>query len=160
MLHLAALVLAGAAAAAEAPLVAESPTFVALSVRDLDASVKWYTETLGLTATRLPPHGISKAAIVRGPGLLVELVQHGESFPLESRLPGLKGRYIVQGIFKVGVFVDDLDATVKRLTDKGARFKGRLFSDETTGVRSHLLLDNEDNVIQLFEELKAPAAKP
>jgi catechol 2,3-dioxygenase-like lactoylglutathione lyase family enzyme len=154
MLHLAALVLAGAAAAPEPALAAESPTFVALSVRDLDASVKWYTETLGLTATRLPPHEVSKAAILRGPGLLIELVQHGESFPLESRLPGLQGRYIVQGIFKVGVFVDDIEATVKRLEAKGARFKGRLYTDETTGVRSHLLLDNEDNVIQLFEELK------
>ena len=156
MLHLAAIVLAGAAAAPEPALAAESPTFVALSVRDLDASVEWYTRTLGLTATRLPPHGISRAAILRGGGLLVELVQHGESFPLESRLPGLQGRYLVQGIFKVGVFVDDLDATVKRLEARGARWKGRLYTDETTAVRSILMLDNEDNVIQLFEELKAP----
>ena len=125
-------------------------------MRDLDASVEWYTRTLGLTATRLPPHGISRAAILRGGGLLVELVQHGESFPLESRLPGLQGRYLVQGIFKVGVFVDDLDATVKRLEARGARWKGRLYTDETTAVRSILMLDNEDNVIQLFEELKAP----
>jgi hypothetical protein len=59
----------------------------------------------------------------------------------------------------VALSVRDLDATVKRLAEKGARFEGRLFSDETTGVRSHLLLDNEDKVIQLFEELKAPPAK-
>jgi Glyoxalase/Bleomycin resistance protein/Dioxygenase superfamily len=134
---------------------AAAPVFFALSVKDLDASVKWYSETLQLTPTRLPPTPQAKAAILQGGGLIVELVEHSEAFDLETRLPELQKRYLAHGLFKVGFFVSDLDATVKRLKSRGAAFRGELFTDEILGARSILLLDNSQNVIQLFERLGA-----
>jgi len=44
-----------------------------------------------------------------------------------------------------------LDATIERLKRRRASFKGSVFTDQVLGARSILLLDNSDNVIQLFE---------
>jgi predicted enzyme related to lactoylglutathione lyase len=140
------------------PFAAEAAapaTFFAVSVADLDASVKWYVETLNLTAARLPGTGQAKVAVLQGDGLVVELVEHSAAFKLETRLPELQKRYLAHGFFKVGFFVPDLDGTVERLKQRGAHFKGTAFTDDVLGARSILLLDNSDNVIQLFERLAA-----
>lgn len=134
---------------------AAPPVFFAVSVADLDASVKWYSQTLDLTPTRLPGTAQAKVALLQGGGLLVELVEHSEAFKLETRLPELQKRYLAHGLFKVGFFVADLDAAVERLKHRGAAFKGGVFTDKVLGARSILLLDNSDNVIQLFERLGA-----
>jgi predicted enzyme related to lactoylglutathione lyase len=131
------------------------PVFFAVSVADLNASVKWYGDHLDLTPTRLPGTPQAKVALLQGKGLVVELVQHSEAFDLESRLPELQKRYLVHGLFKVGFYVKDLDATVDRLKKRGATFKGDVFTDKVLGARSVLLLDNSGNVIQLFERLGA-----
>ena len=137
--------------AAEEPTA--SPVFLALSVPDLDASIAWYTEMLDLTATRLPEAPQAKVALLRGNGLFVELIEHAQAFDLQTRVPEGEKRYLVHGLFKAGFFVQDLDATVDRLERRGARFKGEAFNDPVARVRSILLLDNNDNVIQLFERI-------
>jgi catechol 2,3-dioxygenase-like lactoylglutathione lyase family enzyme len=96
-------------------------------------------------------------ALLRGRGLLIELVELAEAAPLETRVPGLKGRYQVYGLFKAGFYVRDLDAEVARLKAKGVQFKGSLFEDPVARARSILVLDNDGNLIQLFEAL-APGA--
>jgi len=147
-----------------APATAEpaaAPVFFALSVADLEASVKWYGEMLQLAPTRLPGNPKVKVALLQGDGLIVELIEHSEAFRLESRLPELQKRYLAHGLFKVGFFVSDLDATIERLRQRGATFKGELFTDERLGARSILLLDNSANVIQLFERVAvSPANAP
>jgi catechol 2,3-dioxygenase-like lactoylglutathione lyase family enzyme len=132
---------------------AVTPAFFAVSVADLDRSVRWYTETLDLTATRLPASGPVRIALLRGQGLVVEIVEHPDAFQLDSRLPELQRRFLAHGVFKVGFFVTDLDAAVTRLRARGAVFKGDVFTDPVLAARSILLLDNSDNVIQLFEPL-------
>jgi predicted enzyme related to lactoylglutathione lyase len=134
---------------------AAPPVFFAVSVEDLDASVKWYVETLDLTATRMPGTTQAKVALLQGQGLVVELVEHSEAFELTTRLPELQKRYLAHGLFKVGFFVADLDSTIERLKQRGAHFKGTAFTDKVLGAKSILLLDNSDNVIQLFERLAA-----
>lgn len=130
---------------------AAPPVFFALSVADLDASVKWYSETFDLTVTRLPKVAPAKVALLQGNGLVVELVEHPGAFDLKARLPELEKPYLAHGLFKVGFFVADLDGIVTRLKARGAVFKGRVFTDPVLGARSILLLDNSGNMIQLFE---------
>lgn len=132
---------------------ARAPVFFALSVADLEASIKWYAETLQLTPTRLPGNAQVKVALLQGDGLVVELVEHAEAFAPGSRLPELQKRYLAHGLFKVGFFVADLDATIERLKKRGASFEGRVIKDEVLGARAILLVDNSDNVIQLFERV-------
>jgi catechol 2,3-dioxygenase-like lactoylglutathione lyase family enzyme len=138
----------GASAVANCPA-----TFFALSVPDLEASTKWYTDAFGLEATKLPGGEKARVALLRGRGLLIELVELAEAADLEERVPGLKGRYEVHGLFKAGFFVKDLDAEIARLRAKGVRFKGSLFEDPVARARSILVLDNDGNIIQLFEAL-------
>jgi catechol 2,3-dioxygenase-like lactoylglutathione lyase family enzyme len=133
--------------------LAKPPVFFAISVPNLDASVKWYVESLGLTATLLSPTSQARIAVVRGGGLLVELIQPSKPFSTETRIPRPRERYLERGFLKVGFYVEDLDATVARLKQKGARFMGTVYSDQTVGVRSILVLDNDENLIQLFEPL-------
>src|SRR5262245_12943845 len=75
------------AARAFSEVQARPPAFFALSVPDLEASVKWYGENLGLTATRLPGKPEAKVAILRGSGLMVELVEHSKAADLEAVVP-------------------------------------------------------------------------
>ena len=132
---------------------AQAPTFFAVSVGNLDASVKWYRETLDLTVDYLPGTATVKVALLQGKGLVVELIEDPQAFALRTRLPEVEKRYLVHGLFKVGFFVSDLEATVTRLKQRGAAFKGEMFTDLRLGARSILLLDNSGNVIQLFERL-------
>lgn len=143
-----------AAAAVFAEDLARPPVYFALSVSSLDASIAWYEQKLGLSATRLSGSGPAKVAILKGDGLLIELVEHPKAFDLKSRVPDAQGAYSVHGIFKVGFFVKDLDATVEALRKRGARFKGDTYTDEKLKVRAALVLDNDDNVIQLFEAFR------
>ena len=136
--------------------VARAPVYFAVSVPNLEASVKWYADVLGLTPVVSPPAATSAAAarivVLSGPGLLVELIQPAGGFPEEDRRPP-RERHLSRGIAKVGFHVDDLDATVARVQKRGGRVMGSAYSDERVGVRSVLVLDNDDNLIQLFEPL-------
>ena len=54
--------------------------FFSLSVSDLDASVKWYMEKLGLKVVqRLPKVDKASLAILSGGGLIVELVHNDDA---------------------------------------------------------------------------------
>lgn len=145
------VLLGGSQVAAEE--LAAPPVFLAFSVPDIEASVKWYSESFDLTATRLPDSPQAKVALLRGNGLLVELVEHSHAFDLKARVPESEKRYLVHGLFKAGFFVQDLEATIERLEKRGARFVGNVFTDQGAGARSILLLDNNDNVLQLFERI-------
>jgi predicted enzyme related to lactoylglutathione lyase len=147
------MVLALSAAGGATPTtngLAKAPVYFAISVPDLGASVKWYAENLGLTASVLLDGGPSKVAILQGEGLLVEIVQPPNA-SAEAKGPGPDEIHLRRGLFKVGFYVKDLDATVAHLQKKGVRLLGSAFSDEKLGLRSILILDNNENIIQLFE---------
>ena len=64
-------------AAAEPVFTTSRGAFFALSVADLEASTRWYRDTLGLTVVMTMPRrdGMAVAAL-EGGGLLVELIEH------------------------------------------------------------------------------------
>lgn len=144
--------LAGLATGAAAQTVT-SPAFVALSVADLEASAAWYRDAFDLTVTRLPQTSPVRVALLQGASLIVELVEHPDAVDLKSRAPDVGQRFLVHGPFKVGFFVENLDAMVERLTARGVVFRGPAFTDPVLRARSILLLDNSGNTIQLFERV-------
>jgi predicted lactoylglutathione lyase len=71
------LVQAPTRAALEPPFASTHGAFFALSVADIDSSVKWYSEKLGLAVVmRSPKQDKASAGVLEGSGLTVELVKH------------------------------------------------------------------------------------
>ena len=124
----------------------------ALSVADIDASERWYREKLGLSVImRAAKSPQTKAAVVvlRGGGLLVELVAHDEAVPLRTVLPGGRGALHVHGIFKVGVLVDDFDATFAALRARGVEVAIGPFPKRADQPANVIVRDNAGNMIQI-----------
>ena len=135
------------------PVVAEprvSGAFFAVSVADIAASSKWYSETLGLKVTMEVPHANKMAvAVLEGGGLIVELIQNDDAKPRSAAVAG------VHGVFKAGAVIDDFDATVKSLKSKGVEIVAGPFPARN-GQRANVVFkDNAGNLIQFFGKLKA-----
>src|SRR5687767_15643642 len=72
------------------PVIQARETFIGLSVFDLDASTQWYRDKLGLEVIRRfarTDETRSRATLLQGGGLTVELVQHDDAVPLRTILP-------------------------------------------------------------------------
>ncbi|MBV8379126.1 MAG: VOC family protein [Verrucomicrobia bacterium] len=132
------------------------PLHLGISVSNLEESIKWYTETLGFEpAKRLDlPEVQFRVAILEYQGFGVELIEvKGSSkYPLAWNEPGPQHR--IQGIVHFAFRVDDLDATVKVLRDRGARFACEPTVLEGLGIRYFHIFDNDGNLIEFGQSLK------
>ena len=138
---------------ASAPFAAVQGGFIALSVANVDARAKWYSDTFDLTVVKSrseSPDKKSIATILSGHGLIVELIQHVEAKPLSAAAPGLTRSYQVHGIFKAGIVVSDLDASLRELEARHVDIAFRPFTDDALGVRSFAIRDNAGNFVQFF----------
>ena len=130
---------------------ASGSTFFALSVADLAATSRWYQEKLGLRPLlQLPKRGADEGVVLGGAGLLVELIARAGSRPLRAVDAAITHDLDVHGFFKVGFFVDDLDAALATLRARGVEiafgpFPARAEQPANVGFR-----DREGNLIQVF----------
>ena len=119
--------------------------FFALSVRDLDAATRWYTEKLGLRiAWRTPTDAKPSVAVLAGGGLVVELVHS------DNALPRATDAVAEPGIFKAGLLVDSLDAAVGRLRSRGVEIAYGPFPAKPEALANVIIRDNAGNLIQLL----------
>ena len=134
-----------ARAAIEPPFASTHGAFFALSVADMDASVKWYSDKLGLTVVlRSPKQDKASAVVLEGGGLTVELVHHDDA-RATSQEP-----FLVYGIMKVGLVVDDLEKTLATLKARGVPIFLGPFPARGNIKSNALIKDNAGNLIQLF----------
>lgn len=118
-------------------------TFFAVIVSDIDHSTKWYQKTLKLTlkdSTSLPQRGIRQANLISRE-FHVELIEIKGAAKPENR---------IQGIFKVGLTVPKLDSWHWHFKQSKVNFRGDVFHDEITQMRSFIILDPDGNRIQFF----------
>ena len=140
------------AQATTAPFTAHG-AFVGLSVGDLDASLRWYRDTLGLRVVMERPRTNetrARMALLQGGGLTVELVQQDDAKPLRSAVPDGRGALDIHGIFKVGFVVDDFDATIAELRRRGVPIAIGPFPKRADQPANAMIRDNAGNYIQLF----------
>jgi catechol 2,3-dioxygenase-like lactoylglutathione lyase family enzyme len=145
-----------AQAIAQAPSAPE-PAFTTkgalfgLSVADVEASVRWYTEKFGLKVTLRPPkiEG-STAVVLEGGGLIVELLQRDDAMPLVKAAPSVTQTYRVHGFFKAGIIVDDFDATLARLRARGVAIAMGPYPKTPEQRANVIVRDNSGNLIQFF----------
>lgn len=121
-----------------------SGSYFAVIVSDAEASSEWYQSTLGLAETsRLEDEGRYKIINLHGPGLFVELLQ------LESATARPEGR--IQGPFKVGMLVADLDAYLDSLPD--GMPKPDVIRDERNKLLLIQLRDPDNFIVQIMQLL-------
>ena len=89
-------------------------------------------------------------AILEGGGLIVELIQNDDAVPLSAAAPAVKDRVYVHGIFKVGVIVEDFDATLARLKARGVEIAYGPYPKQGAQRANAIIRDNAGNLIQLF----------
>jgi catechol 2,3-dioxygenase-like lactoylglutathione lyase family enzyme len=124
--------------------------FFAASVADLDASVAWYTQKLGLTQiTRWPKQGMMQGAVLRGGGLEVELIAHDDATAPRDPMD-MDARVLTRGIIKAGFIVADLDATLATLRARGVPIAIGPFPPRRDQRANAIIRDNSGNLIQLF----------
>ena len=137
----------GAQTASENPFATARGGFIALSVRDLQASAKWYTEKLGLKSIMTVPRTGKIAGVValEGDGLVVELIQHDDAVARAGASPEL-----TRGIAKAGVIVTDFDRTVAALRARGIEITSGPYPPRPN-IRANLMFrDNEGNYVQIL----------
>jgi catechol 2,3-dioxygenase-like lactoylglutathione lyase family enzyme len=133
------------------PVLETRGAFFALSVADLDASTRWYSEKLGLAVVMRPPkQDKSAVAVLEGGGLIVELLQRDDATPLRQAAPSVTANYLVHGIFKAGLIVDDLSATLTALRARGVEIAMGPFPASKEQRANAIIRDNAGNMIQLF----------
>lgn len=121
--------------------------FFALSVPDMDASVKWYSQAFGLKVTMQTKDKVS-VTVLAGGGLIVELIHSDEA---KSRSQAaVKDDIGLHGIFKAGILVDDFDKTLATLKARNVEIAFGPFPSKENGMKNVIIRDNAGNLIQIF----------
>ncbi|HYD11681.1 MAG TPA: VOC family protein [Allosphingosinicella sp.] len=133
------------------PVFTTSGAFFAASVADLDASILWYRDKLGMRVImRPPPRDGVTMALLSGGGLEVELIHDPAARPLREVAPAIRHATHVHGIFKAGIRVDDWDRLVATLRARGVPIAVGPFPARADQRANLMIRDNEGNYIQFF----------
>jgi catechol 2,3-dioxygenase-like lactoylglutathione lyase family enzyme len=127
--------------------------FVAITVPDIDVASKWYAEKLGLKIVKdhsMRPDNKAAVTVLQGNGFAVELIWLDGSAPLSKVAPQVKGPQEIYGILKSGIYVDDLDATLKELKSRNVTMAFETFYDKSMDCRMFAIRDNNGNILQFF----------
>lgn len=95
----------------------KSPQIIALSSPNAERLATWYGEMFGLEPrTRFEPDsGEIKGIVIGNDALIVEIIQHIDAVSPEELAPDIGAKFLFNGIFKVGFFVDDFDNVFENL---------------------------------------------
>jgi catechol 2,3-dioxygenase-like lactoylglutathione lyase family enzyme len=125
---------------------------VGLSVtpEDLDATIQWYTSTLGfIVEQRFDVHGQTFAFIVRD-GVKIELVA-GAAEPHTAVPDSIATSHTIERLHHFCVAVEDLDAIVAQVRDRGVPLIGGPMEVPVIGQRIAFITDNLGNIIEFTE---------
>ncbi len=129
------------------------PYFNAILVEDIGASTIWYQEVLGfeIVSSDLDSDFFKINNLKRG-NIALELIELSSAVSADEAIPDYTNRTRINGLFKMGFLVVDLDRWVTFLQEKEVQFKGDVVQDPVTGQQMVIILDPDSNRIQLFEK--------
>ena len=128
------------------------PYFSAIIVNNVDSSSAWYQSVFDLKIKNRindTERGF-RVILLESSTFSLELIEN-KSWPDQKKLladkpPGTR----IQGFFKIGFKVPDMDACVKRLA--GLKIiPERIYTDAETKKRNFLINDPDGNLVQFFE---------
>jgi len=129
--------------------VAAKGAFFALSVLDLEASTKWYSEKLGLKVAMQIKDRVS-VTVLAGGGLVVELIHSDEAKSRAQAAPTVKEDIGLHGFLKAGILVEGFDKAFATLKTKNVEIAYGPFPARENGMKNVIIRDNAGNLIQLF----------
>lgn len=123
----------------------------AISVADMEESIRWYNEKFGFTVidrSEIPGEGV-KVAHMQGVGFILEIfcAPHSNPLPPERREPNLDFR--TQGNKHISFGVKDGRKTKADMEAMGIDIA---FEAEVDGTYGVFIRDNTGNLIEIFEE--------
>jgi len=128
---------------------------VAVNVRDLDESVRWYEEKLDCRCTNrfgFPERNV-RFALIGVYGFQFELVekQGAEPHPYAGGGPGKAA--LMHGFGHIAFAVDDCEASVAELKRRDVEIAGEPSDYEELGIRTAWFFDNAGNLLELVQYL-------
>jgi catechol 2,3-dioxygenase-like lactoylglutathione lyase family enzyme len=130
-----------------------TPYLAAISVSDLEASARWYEESLGFKALRridVPAHRV-RIALLERDGFQLELVEHQDSKSPAALVPGIDNPALIQGFGKIAFRVRDIRRWESDLEARGVTFKFPLTESPADHSWSLIVADRDGNWVQLTE---------
>ncbi len=129
-----------------------SPSFSAIIVKDVDTSAAWYQAVFGMKIKNRindTERGF-RVVIMEHPSFVLELIEN-KSWPDQKQLlSGKPEGTRIQGFFKIGFSVADLDRCLEHLASLNI-VPARIYTDAETKKRNFLIDDPDKNLIQFFE---------
>lgn len=133
------------------------PYLLAISVADLDETVKWYEEKLGFVVKErfdFPKHKM-RIALLELNKFQLELVEDKKSLSLQAiqkQFPEVADQTRFQTYVKFAFTVRDIESLAKQLKDKRAAFHMDLTdSNRMPGGKFFIIKDNSGNWLQFFQ---------
>ena len=128
------------------------PNGSAVVVQDIEKSVQWYQSVFGLREkTRMDdPSGTYKVVILESTDIMFELLELKGSMVRSEVLKGKPEGTQIQGHFKIGFYVSDIDACLHHLKSLDIDVPN-VWTDSSTGKRNFLINDPDGNYIQFFD---------
>ena len=134
------------------PGVKFEPYFSAVIVNNVDSSTAWYQSVFDLKIKNRindTERGF-RVAILESPKFILELIEN-RTWPTQKKLLEDKPEGTrIQGYFKIGFRVPDMNACLKHLA--GLKIiPERIYTDSETKKRNFLINDPDGNLVQFFE---------
>lgn len=129
----------------------------ALSVKNIDETIKWYGEMFGFTLERrfgFPELKTEIAHIILPVGIRIELLYAENSSPSPDLGKDAFGAIANQGSKHIGLQVVSVTEAASQLKAKGVIVLHNVTRVEPAGVTNFWILDNEGNHIELAEPIK------
>jgi catechol 2,3-dioxygenase-like lactoylglutathione lyase family enzyme len=134
--------------AQEIDLPATNGAFYAISVRNIDEAVTWYTQHLGFKVESQGGNVERKGALLSRPGAILELGEFRTVIARDDLRAELESHEIY-GMFKLGFTTANLDASFRYLEERGVEIFFPI-ATASDGNRTFGIKDIEGNIIQFI----------
>ncbi|MBT2560643.1 VOC family protein [Pedobacter sp. ISL-68] len=127
---------------------------MAISVQNLEESIKWYHDVLGFKLVERSEYPIihAKTAFVEGAGIRLELLEVEESFRLPELFADPPKHMQLIGNKALILYVDNLTAITKELEKKKVAFAFKEAQLNNKGLKSTIIRDPDGNFISIFSK--------
>ncbi len=127
---------------------------MAISVKDLEVSIKWYYNILGFKVLERSEFPLinAKTAFIEGAGIRLELLEVKDSFREASLFADPPNHMRLIGNKALILYVDNLNQITKELEIKKVVFAFKEVKLNDKGLTSTLIRDPDGNFISIFSK--------